>query len=210
MRSQDNYVVQWGDADAAKPLGEAHRTQKAEFSHRYPSDEPLTPLPDPDTYARQIGFTDGMPAARDPATGEAWLVHCYGMVGAGRNNDPDTGGGAELYAVIGQAQRQLDRNVTLVGRVVKGMELLSTLPRGTGDLGFYKTEAEKTPILRVRLAADVPARERVPIEALRTDSASFAALLQNRRFRQDDFYKRPAGAIDVCNVPLPVRERPPS
>lgn len=208
VRSQDDYVVQWGDADAKKPLGEAQRTLKAEFTHTLGPDEPLTPLPDRDTYAPVTGFTDGFPAARDPATHEGWLVHCYGMVGAGRNNDADSGGGGELYAVIGQAPRQLDRNVTLVGRVVKGMELLSTLPRGTGDLGFYKTEAETTPILRVRLAADVAPGERTPMEALRTDSVSFAALIQNRRFRQDDFYKRPAGAIDVCNVPLPVRERP--
>ena len=128
------------------------------------------------------------------------------MVGAGRDLDVDTGGGAELYAVIGQAPRQLDRNVTLVGRVVRGMELFSTLPRGTGDLGFYKTDAERTPLVKVRLAADLPPSERTPLQVMRTDSASFADLVHNRRFRQDDFYKRPAGAIDVCNVPIPVRD----
>ncbi len=127
------------------------------------------------------------------------------MVGVGRDNDADSGGGSELYAVIGQAPRQLDRNVTLVGRVVRGMEWLSSLPRGTGDLGFYKTAAERTPIVRVRIAADLPVAERVPLQALREDSATFAALLRNRRFRQDDWYKRPAGRLDVCNMPLPVR-----
>lgn len=208
VRSQDNYVVQFGDAEAKRPLGGARRALAAEFSHRFKSDEPLTRLPDPDTYASAVGFTDGFPAARDPATGEAWLTHCYGMVGAGRDNDADSGSGAELYAVIGQAPRQLDRNVTLVGRVVRGMELLSVAARGTGELGFYTTPAERLPIKRVALAADLPLMERVPLEALRTDSPTFAAVIQNRRFRQDAFYKRPAGAIDVCNLPLPVRDAP--
>lgn len=208
VRSQDDYVVQWGDADAKRPLGGAQRALKSEFSHPMKGREPITRLPDPDTYAPVVGFTDGFPVARDPATDEAWLVHCYGMVGAGRDNDADSGSGAELYTVIGQAPRQLDRNVTLIGRVVRGMELLSVAPRGTGDLGFYKTPAERIPIKRVVLAADLPAADRLPLEALRTDSPTFTAVIQNRRFRQDAFYKRPAGAIDVCNLPLPVRDKP--
>ena len=208
VRSQDDYVVQWGDADAKRPLGGGRRALKAEFSHHLAPDEPITKLPDRDTYAPVTGFTDGFPSARDSATGEAWLIHCYGMVGAGRDNDADSGSGAELYAVIGQAPRQLDRNVTLVGRVVRGMDLLSIAPRGTGDLGFYKTPAERIPIRRMRLSADVPATERIPLQALRTDSATFAAVVRNRRFREDAFYKRPAGAIDVCNVPLPIRDSP--
>ena len=208
VRSQENYVVQWGDAEAKRPLGGAKTALKAEFSHHASVDEPITQLPDRDTYAPVVGFTDGFPAARDPTTGEAWLTHCYGMVGAGRDNDADSGSGAELYAVIGQAPRQLDRNVTLIGRVVRGMELLSVAPRGTGDLGFYKIPAERIPINRMVVAADLPALERIPLQALRTDSATFAAVIHNRRFRQDAFYKRPAGAIDVCNVPLPIRDAP--
>ena len=205
VRSQDNYVVQWGDAEAKKPLGGASRSLKAEFDHLYGAAEGFTPLPDPDTYAPRVGFTDGFPAARDPLTGEAWLTHCYGMVGAGRDLDADSGSAAELYAVIGQAPRQLDRNVTLLGRVLEGMDVLSALPRGHGDLGFYQTPGERIAILSIRLGSDVPVAERVKLEALRTDSATFAAVIQNRRFRKDAFYKTAAGRIDVCNVPLPVR-----
>src|ERR1700731_772580 len=124
MRAQDNYVVQWGDPDGKKPVGAAHRTLGSEF------ERPLRGLsimrfPDPDTYAPEVGFVDTFPIAADPAIGRAWLVHCYGMVGAGRDNDVDSGGGTELYVVIGQAPRHLDRNVTLLGRVVAGIELLS-------------------------------------------------------------------------------------
>ena len=47
----------------------------------------------------------------------------------------------ELYAVIGQSPRGLDRNITLVGRVVRGIELLSVIPRGHGAMGFYEKAA---------------------------------------------------------------------
>jgi peptidylprolyl isomerase len=127
------------------------------------------------------------------------------MVGAGRGNEPESGNSAELYVVIGHAPRQLDRNLALVGRVVQGMELLSVLPRGTGPLGFYEQPGQHVPITSVRLAADVPEAERARLEVLRTDTATFAALVEARRNRRDDWYKVPAGYIDLCNVPLPAR-----
>ena len=130
---------------AKRSVGAASASLKAEFDRPFSASEPFTPLPDPDTYAPSTGFADGFPAARDPGSGKTWLTHCYGMVGVGRDNDADSGGGTELYAVIGHAPRQLDRNVTLVGRVVQGIELMSSLPRGTEALGFYKTAAERTP-----------------------------------------------------------------
>jgi peptidylprolyl isomerase len=127
------------------------------------------------------------------------------MVGAGRGNEPESGNGTELYVVIGHAPRQLDRNIALVGRVLLGMERLSVLPRGSGPLGFYEQVTQHVPIRRVRVAADVPAAERTKLEVLRTDTATFAALVEARRNRRDDWYKVPAGYIDVCNVPIPAR-----
>jgi peptidylprolyl isomerase len=205
-RSQDNFVVQWGDPDGAKRLGKAHKTLAAEFT-RPAVGLAFTALPDPDTYAPRTGFVDGFPAARDPATGVAWLVHCYGMIGAGRDNDADSGGGTELYVVTGHAPRQLDRNITLVGRVLQGMELLSSLPRGSGPMGFYEKPEQRTSIQQIRLAADVPAAQRVMLEVLRTDTQTFTDLVESRRNRRDEWYKVPAGRIDVCNAPLPVRKR---
>lgn len=207
VRSQDNFVVQWGDPDGKRNLGEARATLPPEFTVPLRADLPFTRLPDADGYAPEVGFSGGFPAARDPAAGQAWLAHCYGMVGAGRGNEPESGNGAELYVVTGHAPRQLDRNIALVGRVVQGMELLSTLPRGTGPLGFYEQPSQHVPIASVRLAADVPDAERARIEVLRTDTATFAALVEVRRNRRDDWYKVPAGYIDLCNVPLPARVR---
>lgn len=206
VRAQDNYVVQWGDPEGKKPLGTAQRTLGAEFE-RPLRGVSFTKLPDPDTYAPEVGFADGFPVAMDPVTGRAWLVHCYGMVGAGRDNDVDSGGGTELYAVIGQAPRHLDRNVTLLGRVLSGMELLSALPRGSGPLGRYERSEQRMPIRSIRVMADVPPAQRTELEVLRTDTPTFLAYLEARRSRHEEWFKVPAGHVDVCNVPIPVRPR---
>jgi peptidylprolyl isomerase len=204
-RSQDNFVVQWGDPDGKKPLGSGKKALPAEFT-RPAAGLSFVALPDPDTYAPQTGFVAGFPAARNEKRDTAWLVHCYGMVGAGRDNDADSGGGTELYVVTGHAPRQLDRNITVVGRVLKGMELLSTLPRGTAALGMYDKPEQFVPIKEIRIAAEVPEAQRTNIEVLRTDTSTFKDLVEARRNRRDEWYKVPAGRIDVCNVPLPVRD----
>jgi cyclophilin family peptidyl-prolyl cis-trans isomerase len=205
MRVQDNYVVQWGDADGKREIRTSKKTLNAEFD-RPAKGVPFTALPDPDTYAAQTGFSDGFATARDSATGTVWLTHCYGAVGAGRDTDANSGGGTELYAVIGHSPRHLDRNVTLVGRVVKGIELFSVLPRGTGALGFYEKPEQRVPLRSVRVAADVPEAERTPLEIFRTDTPAFTALVESRRTRTDEWFKYKVGHIELCNVPIPVRE----
>jgi peptidylprolyl isomerase len=185
-------------------MGKARTTLPEEFS-RPATDLPFTRLPDGDVYAPEVGFSNGFPAARDSASGKAWMTHCYGMVGAGRGNDAESGSGAELYVVIGQSPRQLDLNIATVGRVIQGMELLAALPRGTGGGGFYEEASQMLPIKSVRLAADVDASERSGLEIMRTDTPTFSALVESRRNRSDDWYLKPAGKIEVCNVPIPVR-----
>ncbi len=204
IRSQDNYVVQWGDPEDARKPTKAQATVPAEFT-RPAKGLNFTVLPDPDTYAPQTGFVDGFPAARESATGAAWPVHCYGMVGAGRDVDVNSGGGTSLYVVTGHAPRQLDRNITLVGRIVQGMDILSATPRGPSPMGFYEKREQDVPIHRARIAADIPEAERLKIEILRTDTQTFADLIESRRNRREDWYKVPAGKIDVCNVPIPAR-----
>jgi peptidylprolyl isomerase len=203
IRAQDNYVVQWDDESHRRALPAGVRPA-VEFTADTQAAVRFQPLPDRDLYAAEVGFLDGFPAGRDPRTHAVWLAHCYGMVGAGRD-DPAESTGAELYAVIGNAPRQLDRNVALVGRVLKGMELLSTLPRGSGEMGFYVASEPRTPITSMKVASDVPESERTRIEVLRTDSATFRSVLAQRRDRHEPWFKYDPGVIDLCNVPLPVR-----
>ncbi len=233
-RVQDNYVVQWGDATEKKALpdglavvpesnyifniGESRSLsldkrwdKKFEWNLDRIGDEqpPKGRIPAYidgfKSYANYDLFERGWPLAVDTVDFEQWPVHCYGMVGVGRNLSPDTGTGAELYTVIGHAPRHLDRNIALVGRVIEGIEHLSSLPRGTGALGFYEKEEERVPIVSVRLGndvADLPA-----FEYLSTESASFAAYAEARANRRDPFFNIPAAGADICNIPVPVRRK---
>lgn len=212
LRVQDNFVTQWGDPDAenterAKPLGTAAKHVPAEFDVALKG-LPLTRLPDVDGWAPVTGFVDGMPVAADPNKGRAWLAHCYGMVGAGRNNPPDSSTGAELYVVIGQAPRGLDLNITLVGRVLKGMELLSGLPRGGPNMGFYDKPEQRTAIRSTQLLADLPEGERPALQVLRTDTRLWQQLLAARRDRREEWFVHNPGHINLCNATVPVRSQP--
>ena len=213
LRAQDNYVVQWGDPDAgeagkARSLGQASARLPSEFSVPYDAAWPFTPLPDGDVYADRVGFSNGFPAARSPSESQTWLSHCYGALGVGRDDAPDSGSGAELYVVIGHAPRHLDRNVTVLGKVWLGMELLSSLPRGSGPLGFYTEAAQRTKIKRLQLASALPAAERTPLQVMRTAGARWQALVESRRNRREPWFAKPAGRVDLCNIPVPVRVVP--
>jgi peptidylprolyl isomerase len=231
-RVQDNYVAQWGDPTEKKPLPAGmQKTSEKDYTSSVPPDlndrwsaqleaamqsinasvragnrlVALSTLPR-DPYASGTGDWRGWPvAAKDR---EAWPIHCYGMVGVGRNLSPDAGTGAELYTVIGHAPRHLDRNIALVGRVVEGIENLSSLPRGTGPLGVYEKPEQLVPIVSIRLASELPAGEQPHFQYLSTESASFAAYADARANRKDAFFIVPAGGADICNVPVPVRRKP--
>src|SRR5450830_1516143 len=179
IRSQDNWVSQWGDADEKNPksLGTAAPTLPGEFTIDLRNDRQFTRLKDRDGYAPVVGHDNGA----------------------------DSGSGSSLYVVIGQAPRQLDRNITVVGRVVDGMPLLSTIPRGPGPMGFFDQPSAMVPITSVKFAADVPEGERSKLEVMRTDSAAFQQAVEAQRNRGGPWTKVAAGHIDLCNAPIPVR-----
>jgi peptidylprolyl isomerase len=206
-RLQDNYVAQWGlnESDRPWPAGVTAKPP-AEYT-RSLNGMTIKPLGYADPFAPGAGFWNGWQVAYSPKAGWATLAHCYGSVGVGRDLAPDTGTGGELYAVIGHGPRQLDRNIALVGRVIEGIDKLSSLPRGTGPLGFYQDKAEYTPIARIRVATEIPAAERPSYEYMDTSSATFARYLHLKANRNDDFYRVPAGGIDLCNATVPVRKK---
>ena len=210
LRVQDNFVAQWGDpaadddATKGRPLGAASRTLAPEF---FISDKGLkiTKLKDRDVWAPVTGFVDGFPVAADPKTHRAWIAHCYGTIGAGRGNTVDSGSGAELYAVIGQSPRGLDLNIAPVARVLQGMELLSSLPRGGQNMGFYDKPEQDVRIAKVERLADMPEATRPDVRVFRTDTPEWNAVIESRRNRQDAWYVHKAGAIDLCNITVPAK-----
>jgi peptidylprolyl isomerase len=203
-RVQDDYVTQMGDPTGKRPLPKSVvRPTPAEYD-RPASGLPMEVLPYADTYAPEVGFVGSWPTAK--GDGRAWLTHCYGMIGVGRDLNPDTGTGAELYAVIGHSPRALDRNIALVGRALQGMDMLAALPRGPGEQGFYADAKMRVPILKARIAADMPAALRPRFDVLKTDSPTYKAWSHLKANRQDTFFLHPAGALDICNALPPLRK----
>jgi peptidylprolyl isomerase len=208
-RVQDNYVVQWGNNESERPLP-AGVVEKPPAEYARPqAGLTVHPLGFEDPYAAKAGFASGWPVALYD-DGYASLAHCYAYVGVGRGLSPDTGTGGELYAVIGHAPRHLDRNIAVVGRVIEGIEHLSSLPRGTEALGFYGQESQYVPIERITLASELPAGDRPAFQYLDSSSDSFAAYVRARANRKDDFFIRPAGGVDLCNAAVPIRKTPAS
>ena len=206
-RVQDNYVVQWGDATEKKALPVGLVTM-AENDYRaapyHDGQSVILRVRGPkDSYADWAAIHIKGWSIAGNKRGWTWPVHCYGMVGVGRGMPPDTGTGAELYTVIGHAPRHLDRNIALVGRVISGIEHLSSLPRGTGPLGFYEKPEERVTITSIRIGTEVAGLSR--FEYLSTESASFASYADARANRRDPFFIVPAGGADICNIPVPVR-----
>lgn len=210
-RVQDNWVTQWGGAptdDDRKPMpaGIAERPA-AEFdvSEGF---HPAQTLSATDAYSGASGITaDGWAiATARGGEGKAWLTHCYATVGVARDALPDTGSGGELFVAIGGSARRLDRNYTIVGRVIEGMAALSGLPRSEAAMGVYATARERLGIVSVRLASDLPAAERPHYQHRAADNPRFAAMIASR------VSPRPPtvglGGIDVCDVPLATRHTP--
>jgi peptidylprolyl isomerase len=224
-RVQDNYVAQWGDADGedkakarALPSGLAVVSEREYVTPREPGkmgfdsngygdqlpSSPFLMMEEKESDYLSTGFHAGWALARTGSDDSMWPIHCYAMVGVARDLSPDTGTGAELYAVIGHAPRQLDRNIALIGRVIAGIEHLSALPRGSEAAGVFGKEDERVPIRSVRLGNELPEGE-TGYQFLSTESASFAAYADARANRRDPFFIHPAGGADICNIPVPVR-----
>ena len=206
IRSQDNYVAQWGDpnsgTDKAKELGDAAKKLDAEF-FRASQELQFNSIESRDAYADQVGFSKGFAVGLDDQ--RAWLTHCYGTIGVGRGYEQDSGTGAELYVVTGHAPRHLDRNVTLIGRALSGMSALSSLKRGTGTLGFYQNKSEHVAIKSIRLGNQINPADQLNIEIMRTDTQTFQDFVAARTTRLEEWFIDPAGRIGLCNVAVPSR-----
>ena len=150
--------------------------------------------------------------ARAPIPNESGngLSNRRGTVGLAREDSPHSGSAQFYFNLVdnlGLDPLPSRWGYAVFGRVIEGMELLSGLPRGPAPMGFYTDKRQRVPIESVRLAADLPPAQRPQIEVLRTDSATFAKLVEAKRNRRDAFYAVPAGKIDLCSIAIPSREK---
>ena len=214
----DGFVAQGGDESdiddnpAAKPL-------KAEFEIDWPlkpkhRDEAKdwvamswTLVQKDDMFASYTGFIDGFPAARDQEKGgKAWLTHCPGTVAMARNENPDSSN-TDFYIVIGQAPRYLDRNLTVFGRVIWGMDVVQRIKRGPANQnGIIENDLDRTWITRMQLASSLEKSQRLDVYVVDTNTRGFKGTLKKRRNRSDKFFHyKPRQVLDICQVPIPSR-----
>ncbi len=158
-----------------------------------------------DLFAKNTGFKGGFALANDNAN-NAWLTHCPGVLAMARNNEADSAS-SHFYFVIGQAPRYLDKIMTIFGRVVYGMEHIQAIRRTSVVEGEYAVDSrEHTPIISMKLMADLPINERIIIEVENTESTAFAQRLIKRRARDNEFfYQKPPQVLDVCQIPVRSR-----
>ena len=203
-RVPEGFVAQGGDESGEKSKGSAAETLTSEFEAPWPDGLPFTPLGHDDSYAAQSGFVRGVPAGRDPDAGTGWLAHCTGAFAFGREEGRDTAS-TEFYVTL-QPQRYLDRNLTVLGRVVWNMPAIQAIPRNEpNNGGVMQDRARWTPIASVRVASDVDEADRTDVEVMDTASETFRQLLGARAARADAFFYHRPDHVDLCQMPVPVR-----
>lgn len=197
----DGFVAQGGDG-SDMGTANAEPTIRAEFELDWTDRLAFVSVQKPDLFAPETGFIDGFPAARDAESGKVWLVHCPGMVAMARLDDPHSSS-TDFYIVIGQAPRYLDRNLSVFGRVVYGMDVVQRLQRGSSSSGGVIDDAnERSAIRSVRIEADIPEDDRLSVEVIDTNNDEFQSILDARRNRDAEFFlNRPPPVLDICQIP---------
>ncbi len=198
----DGFVAQGGDPFSERKVKKAKKKMEAEFET--PGEGiSFAALGDADGFAPEVGFVGSLPAGRDPATGALWHLHCPGAFAFGREDDPDTAS-TEFYVAL-QAQRYLDRNLSVFGRVIDGMQHLQALRRV--DPPQSKEDDLGETIVSIRVAADIPEAERDAWEILDSARPVFADYAEARRNRPEAFFHFRADHLDICQMPVPVRKK---
>ncbi|MGH8196346.1 MAG: peptidylprolyl isomerase [Woeseiaceae bacterium] len=207
----DGFVAQGGDGSdmAETPNGEP--ALPAEFERQWSDELSFVSVQQPGLFAPETGFIDGFGAARDLSAKKVWLTHCPGVVAMARNNEPDTGS-TDFYIVIGQAPRYLDRNLSIFGRVVEGMNIVQRIVRGTAEANGMIPEGEpQTEIRSAMLGSDMPAAARTTLQIADTNGSDFQQVLESRKHRGKPFFHHtPPAVLDVCQVPVGTRTGAPA
>jgi len=195
-------------------------------AERTVSAEGFTPHGNADLFAPEVGHRAGFAVGREGE--QEWLLNCPGALGMARDEAPDTGS-TELFIPL-QPRRYLDRNYTIFGRVIAGMDHIHRLPRVDpfteeetealfGDdpelahqmRQYRRANLNYNYITAARLAADLPEAGRPAYEVMDTASPDWAALKASKRDYSGitAFVSTPPQIVDICTLPVPARTTSP-
>jgi peptidylprolyl isomerase len=195
-RVVDGFVAQTGNPNNMDGGKSLEPDLPPEFTFRLGPDTPRAQLARPQ--GESEGFIGAQPyvavdeirmATSPDHRVSAWGAFCSGVVAMGRDTAPGSGNAG--FFIMRGTTRSLDRQYSVVGRVIAGMDVVSALTAGDPPL-------QPSRMLRARVMADLPEPLRPQIAVLNTLSPEFHALAEQvRDVKGADF--------SICDVEAPVR-----
>jgi len=196
----EGFVAQGGDPKGDGTGNSDLPDIKAEFA-RDSKDVTNFTLVGRDRVAARVGLIDGVPVGAEPETLRSfradravrvWGAHCPGVMSMARATPPDSGN-SQFFLVIGDARQSLEQRYTVWGWIVEGLENARRIERG-------EPPKRPTPIVRMRIAADIPAAEMPKIEVMRSDSDVFLTYLKETNLVDETGFVK-----DLCDIKPPRR-----
>jgi len=157
-------------------------------------------LPDGKTVA--TGFYKALPLATPADTTflsakkpNSYGLHCKGVASMARTQIPNSAN-SQIFLMRAE-YRSLDAEYSIWGATVYGHENLTKLNVGVvGEPGF-----DPDKMVKVRLASDVPASDRMPIQVLKTDIPEFYDFVGGLK-------KKTGRMPKICDIQVPSRLKP--
>lgn len=194
----DHFVDQTGNPNNKDGGTSSHPDLPPEFVFKLPPERLRAVRQSSDA---QQGFVGSSPveavsaaeASRAPdGKLRSWGAYCSGVAGMGRQADINTSN-SEIF-FMRDAARRLDRDYTVWGKVVIGLEVVRAVTVG-------EPPANPDKMLKVRVMADMPDAERPKVEILNEHSPAFAKLVAKARAAK-------GADFTVCDIEVPARLRP--
>jgi peptidylprolyl isomerase len=192
----DGFVDQTGNPNNRDGGTSTYPDLPAEFSARLPAETPLSvAVSRGDAVEGFVGAVTVVGvSARERALGSdhrprVWGAYCDGVAGMGRQAGIDTAN-SEIFFMRAPARR-LDHDYAVWGRVVQGLDVVRAIKIG-------EPPAEPDRMIRVRLAAELPASERPRLELANPQGPAFRAEVADLKARQ-------GARFSICDVPVRAR-----
>jgi peptidylprolyl isomerase len=196
----EGFVAQGGDPTGTGQGGSDLPDLAGEFAQSA-GDATTAHMIGRDDRAAQVGFMGTVPVATQPPTLSGllardtyalWGLHCQGVLSMARAQSPNSAN-SQFFVLFGDSRDGLDQGYTVWGKVVDGYRNARRINRG-------EPPPRPTPIVRMRVLADMPQDEQVRVEHLRTDTATFSDYLKARGQMTEDGY-----VPDMCGIDVPIR-----
>ncbi|MEO1251775.1 MAG: peptidylprolyl isomerase [Pseudomonadota bacterium] len=196
----EGFVAQGGDPAGDGTGGSDKPDIAGEFTKDASAVENFTVI-GRDRIAPRVGYIDGMPVAAQPEALRSflaservnlWALHCPGVMSMARATNPNSAN-SQFFLMIGDARANLDQRYTAWGWIVDGYEASRRIVRG-------EPPSRPTPIMRMRIASDVPEKDRRDIKVMRTDSDVFMNYLRALGEVDDSGFVK-----DICDIKVPTR-----